>query len=47
MNVELAQRAYEAFNGAFPDYTIEVEELRGLGDVTLGQIRGRATLPKR
>lgn len=26
--------------GAFPDYTIEVQELRDLGDVTLAHIRG-------
>jgi hypothetical protein len=28
------------FLGTFPDYTCEVEELRDLGDVTLGHIRG-------
>jgi hypothetical protein len=28
------------FLGAFPDYNLEVEELRDLGDVTLGHMRG-------
>ncbi|HYN52777.1 MAG TPA: hypothetical protein VES62_17800 [Thermoleophilaceae bacterium] len=26
--------------GTFPDYTLDIEELRDLGDVTLGDIRG-------
>ncbi len=34
------RRWWEDFLGAFPDYTCEVEELRDLGDVTLGHIRG-------
>jgi hypothetical protein len=34
------RRWWDDFLGAFPDYTIEVEELRDLGDVTLGYIRG-------
>ena len=33
-------RWWTDFLGAFPDYTVEVEELRDLGDVTLGHIRG-------
>ena len=83
-NVELAQRAVEAFNrrdlesflalmhedvavgsrqvaieggyhgheglrrwwgdlfDAFPDYTVQVEEMRDLGDVTLGHLHGRS-----
>ena len=28
------------FLGAFPDYNLEVEELRDLGDLTLGHMRG-------
>jgi hypothetical protein len=28
------------FLGAFPDYNLELEELRDLGDVTLGHMRG-------
>jgi hypothetical protein len=39
---EGVRRWWEHFLGAFPDYTIEVEELRDLGDVTLGHIRGWA-----
>jgi hypothetical protein len=27
--------------GAFPDYAVEIEELRDLGDITLGHVRGR------
>jgi hypothetical protein len=34
------RRWWDNFLGAFPDYTLEVEELRDLGDVTLGRIRG-------
>lgn len=34
------RRWWEAFLGAFPDYTIEIEEVQDLGDVTLGHIRG-------
>ena len=34
------RRWWDDFLGAFPDYTCEVEELRDLGDVTLGHIRG-------
>ena len=33
------------FLGAFPDYKLEVEELRDLGDVTLGRMRGWDTAP--
>ncbi len=29
------------FLGAFPDYTIEIQELRVLGDVTLVHVRGQ------
>jgi SnoaL-like domain len=31
---------WDDFLGAFPDYTLHIEELRDLGDVTLGHIRG-------
>ena len=34
------RRWWDAFLGAFPDYTIEIDELRDLGDVTLGHLRG-------
>jgi hypothetical protein len=34
------RRWWNDFLGAFPDYTVEVEEIRDLGDVTLGHIRG-------
>jgi ketosteroid isomerase-like protein len=34
------RRWWDDFLGAFPDYTAEIEELRDLGDVTLGHIRG-------
>ncbi len=34
------RRWWDDFLGAFPDYTVEVEEVRDLGDVTLGHIRG-------
>lgn len=35
-----ARRWWDDFLGAFPDYEVEVEELRDLGDVTLAFIRG-------
>ncbi len=34
------RRWWEDFLGAFPDYILEVEGLRDLGDVTLGHMRG-------
>ncbi len=34
------RRWWDTFLGAFPDYTLEVEELRDLGDVTLVHARG-------
>jgi ketosteroid isomerase-like protein len=34
------RRWWDDFLGAFPDYKVEIEELRDLGDVTLGHIRG-------
>jgi hypothetical protein len=34
------RRGWESFLGAFRDYNLEVEELRDLGDVTLGHMRG-------
>lgn len=34
------RRWWNDFLGAFPDYTVEVEEIRDLGDVTLAHIRG-------
>jgi hypothetical protein len=34
------RRWWDDFLGAFPDYKIEIEELRDLGDVTLAHIRG-------
>src|SRR5512144_119375 len=34
------RRWWDNFLGGFPDYAIEVEELRDLGDVTLAHIRG-------
>jgi SnoaL-like domain len=34
------RRWWDDFLGAFPDYTVEVEELRDVGDVTLGHVRG-------
>jgi hypothetical protein len=34
------RRWWDDVLGAFPDYTIEVEEPRDLGDVTLAHIRG-------
>ncbi len=35
------RRWWGAFLGAFPDYAIEIEEVRDLGDMTLAHIRGR------
>src|SRR5262245_33590905 len=34
------RRWWDSFLGVFPDYTIQVEELRDLGDVTLARVRG-------
>jgi ketosteroid isomerase-like protein len=34
------RRWWHDFLGAFPDYTLDIEELRDLGEVTLGHIRG-------
>jgi hypothetical protein len=34
------RRWWDNFLGTFPDYVVEIEELRDLGDVTLGHIRG-------
>jgi hypothetical protein len=34
------RRWWNDFLGAFPDYTAEIEEMRDLGDITLGHIRG-------
>ena len=34
------RRWWNDFLGAFPDYTRDIEELRDLGEVTLGHIRG-------
>ena len=34
------RRWWDNFLGAFPDYTLEMEELRDLGDVTLVHARG-------
>jgi ketosteroid isomerase-like protein len=34
------RRWWEAILGAMPDYTVEIEELRDLGDVTFAQSRG-------
>jgi hypothetical protein len=34
------RRWWNNFLGAFPDYTVEIEELRDLGDVTLAHVRG-------
>ena len=36
------RRWWNNFVGAFPDYTIEIEELRDIGEVTLAHIRGGA-----
>ena len=37
---EGVRRWWDDFLGAFPDYTIEIEDRRDLGDVTLGHVRG-------
>jgi ketosteroid isomerase-like protein len=37
---EGARRWWDDFLGAFPDYTVEVEEIHDLGDVTLAYVRG-------
>ena len=37
---EGVRRWWESFLGAFPDYTLEIEELRDLGDVTVGHLHG-------
>jgi hypothetical protein len=34
------RRWWNDFVGAFPDYTIEIDELRDLGEVTLAHVRG-------
>jgi hypothetical protein len=34
------RRWWDHFLGAFPDYELEVQEVRDLGDVTLGHMRG-------
>jgi SnoaL-like domain len=34
------RRWWDNLLGTFPDYTVEVEELRDLGDVTLAHVRG-------
>jgi SnoaL-like domain len=34
------RRWWDNFLGVFPDYKIDIEELRDLGDVTLAHIRG-------
>jgi hypothetical protein len=34
------RRWWDALLGTFPDYTIEIEELRDLGDVTLAHLHG-------
>jgi len=34
------RRWWDSFLGTFPDYTIEIDELRDLGDVTLAHLRG-------
>ena len=39
---EGTRRWWNDFLSAFPDYTIEVEELRDLGDATLSRFRARA-----
>ncbi len=38
------RRWWDAFLGAFPDYTLVVEEVRDLGDTTLAHARGRGHL---
>ena len=39
---EGARRWWENLHDAFPDFTIEIVEVRDLGDVTLGAVRLRA-----
>ena len=39
---EGVRRWWSDFLGVFPDYTIEVQELRDLGDVTLARFQARA-----
>jgi ketosteroid isomerase-like protein len=39
---EGVRRWWENFLGVFPDYTVEVLEVRDLGDITLAHLRGRA-----
>ena len=34
------RRWWDNFLGSFPDYTVEVEEIRDLGDVTLAYVHG-------
>ena len=34
------RRWWDSFLGTFPDYIIEIDELRDLGDVTLAHLRG-------
>jgi hypothetical protein len=34
------RRWWDDFLGTFPDYTLDIEEVRDLGDVTLSHIRG-------
>ena len=34
------RRWWDDFLGAFPDYTVEIEEVRDLGEVTLAHMRG-------
>ena len=34
------RRWWDTFLGTFPDYEVEIEELRDLGDTTLGHVRG-------
>lgn len=34
------RRWWNHFLGAFPDYTVEIEEVHDLGDVTLAHVRG-------
>ena len=34
------RRWWDTFLGVFPDYTVGIEELRDLGDVTIAHVRG-------
>ena len=34
------RRWWDSFLGTFPDYTVEIDELRDLGEVTLAHLRG-------